>query len=128
VAVVALGLLAGGAASAGATGTGQVMAGQDLKSLFSGKRVYLAVPLGGEIPLHYRSNGVVEGSGEAAGLGKYMTPKDRGRWWVSGSRVCQKWQEWYDGKTFCFKVWKLSSAKIRWLRDDGKQGVARIGN
>ena len=55
-----------------------------------------------------------------------MTPKDRGRWWVSGNKVCQKWQQWYDGRTFCFTVAKLSDSRIRWVRDDGKSGVARI--
>lgn len=102
------------------------LSGDSLRSFMSGKRIYLAVPLGGEIPLNYRRDGVVDGSGEAAGLGKYMTPKDRGRWWVSGSRVCQKWQEWYDGRTFCFTVTKLSNNRIRWVRDDGKSGVARV--
>lgn len=112
-------VLAGGAAA-------EVLAGQTLKSFMSGKRVYLAVPLGGEIPLNYRPGGVVDGSGEAAGLGKYMTPKDKGRWWVSGNRVCQKWQQWYDGRTFCFTVAKLSETRIRWVRDDGKSGIARV--
>ncbi|WP_421694339.1 hypothetical protein [Aestuariivirga sp.] len=102
------------------------LSGQQLKSFVSGKRIYLAVPLGGEIPLTYRPGGVVDGSGEAAGLGKYMTPKDRGRWWVDGKRLCQKWQQWYDGRTFCFTVTKMADNRIRWVRDDGKSGVARI--
>jgi hypothetical protein len=105
---------------------GQALAGQQLKSFISGKRIYLAVPFGGEIPLTYRANGVVDGSGEAAGLGKYMTPTDKGRWWVSGSKLCQQWKEWYKGRTFCFTVAKLSQNSIRWVRDDGKSGVARV--
>ncbi|MCA3560703.1 MAG: hypothetical protein IOC82_06695 [Aestuariivirga sp.] len=102
------------------------LADAQLQSFISGKRVYLAVPLGGEIPLTYRAGGVVDGSGEAVGLGKYMTPKDRGRWWVAGERLCQKWQQWYGGKTFCFTVTKLTGNKIKWVRDDGKSGVARL--
>ena len=102
------------------------LSGAELQSFISGKRVYLAVPLGGEIPLTYRHGGVVDGTGEAAGLGRYMTPKDRGRWWVSGDRLCQKWQEWYGGRTFCFTVTKLADNRIRWVRDDGKSGVARL--
>ena len=104
----------------------EVLSGAALKSFVSGKRIYLAVPLGGEIPLTYRKNGRVDGTGEAAGLGKYMTPKDSGRWWVSGNKLCQKWQEWYDGRTFCFTVAKVSDSRIRWVRDDGKSGVARV--
>lgn len=45
---------------------------------------------------------------------------------VSGNRLCQKWQRWYDGRTFCFTVTRLSAEKIRWVRDDGKSGVARL--
>lgn len=104
----------------------EALSGAALKSFVSGKRIYLAVPLGGEIPLTYRRNGQVDGSGEAAGLGKYMTPKDKGRWWVNGNKLCQKWQEWYDGRTFCFTVTKLSDSRIRWERDDGKSGTARV--
>ena len=109
-----------------ALASGQVLKGDALKSFISGKRVYLAVPLGGELPLNYRSNGRVDGTGEAVGLGRYMKPTDSGRWWVSGNRLCQKWQEWYDGKTFCFTVTKLSDNRIRWVRDDGRSGVARV--
>lgn len=111
---------------AGAAANAEALAGQQLKSFISGKRIYLAVPLGGEIPLTYRAGGVVDGSGEAAGLGRYMTPKDKGRWWVNGNKLCQKWQQWYDGRTFCFTVAKLSDSRIRWVRDDGKSGVARV--
>lgn len=114
------------AAPAVASTDGQALAGQQLKSFISGKRIYLAVPFGGEIPLTYRANGVVDGSGESAGLGKYMAPTDKGRWWVSGSKLCQQWQEWYKGRTFCFTVAKLSQNRIRWVRDDGKSGVARV--
>ena len=120
--VFSLAILAGVPTSASA----DMLSGAALKSFVSGKRIYLAVPLGGEIPLNYRKNGRVDGTGEAAGLGKYMTPKDSGRWWVSGNKLCQKWQEWDDGRTFCFTVTKMSDSRIRWVRDDGKSGVARI--
>lgn len=109
-----------------APASAEALSGQALKSFISGKRIYLAVPLGGEIPLNYNPGGTVDGSGEAAGLGRYMAPRDRGRWWVSGNRLCQKWQQWYDGKTFCFTVTKLADNRIRWVRDDGKSGVARL--
>lgn len=112
--------------SAHAGAAAEALSGAALKSYIGGKRIYLAVPLGGEIPLNYRKNGRVDGSGEAVGLGKYMTPKDSGRWWVSGNKLCQKWQQWYDGRTFCFTVTKVSDGRIRWMRDDGKSGVARV--
>ncbi len=117
--VLALAVLAGPAAA-------EKLSGKALQAFISGKRIYLAVPLGGEIPLSYRHGGTVDGTGEAAGLGRYMAPKDKGRWWVSGDRLCQTWQQWYDGKTFCFTVTRLADDRIRWVRDDGRSGVARL--
>lgn len=126
LAIAAIIAIMSGLPQASASDKGQPLAGSELKSFISGKRIYLATPLGGEIPLNYRAGGVVDGSGDAVGLGRYMTPKDSGRWWVSGNRLCQKWKEWYKGRTFCFTVDKLSESKIRWVRDDGKSGIARV--
>jgi hypothetical protein len=102
--------------------------GKNLKTLINGKRIYLAVPLGGEFPLYYKKGGKVDGSGEATGLGRTMKPNDSGRWWISDAKLCQKWQTWYDGKVFCFTIEKTSDTKIAWVRDDGYSGTARIGN
>jgi hypothetical protein len=98
-----------------------------IRSMVTGKRIYLATPMGGELPLYYRANGRVDGTGEAIGLGKYLKPKDSGRWWVANNRLCQKWQEWYDGRTFCFKLNRISNTKVYWMRDDGRSGIARVG-
>ena len=104
------------------------MSGADIKRDIIGKRIFLAAPLGGELPLNYRRNGRVDGSGEAVGLGRMLAPSDSGRWWIKGNALCQKWQEWYDGRQFCFTITKLSSSSIRWQRDDGESGLARIGS
>ena len=102
------------------------LAGDDLKRTISGKAVYLATPFGGEFPLNYRADGVVDGSGTAIGLGKFMQPTDSGRWWVDGEKLCQKWRSWYDGKPFCFTVQNAGENRISWVRDDGLKGTARI--
>lgn len=102
------------------------LAGDELKRTVSGKGIYLATPFGGEFPLNYRANGVVDGSGKAVGLGKYMQPTDSGRWWVDGDKLCQKWKSWYDGKQFCFTLTAKGSKSIAWTRDDGLSGTARI--
>ena len=104
---------------------GENVAGGVLKKLVSGKRVYLAAP-GGEFPLNYRRSGVVDGTGEALGLGKFLQPKDSGRWWVNGENLCQKWTSWYDGKAFCFTIQPTGVNTISWRRDDGYSGTARI--
>jgi len=43
-----------GLALLGHEASAEVLSGDRLKSFISGKRVYIAVPLGGEIPLNYR--------------------------------------------------------------------------
>lgn len=109
-------------------GQARELADADIREKISGKRIYLAVPLGGEFPLFYRRDGRVDGSGEAVGLGRLARPTDSGRWWVSGNRLCQQWQTWYDGKRMCFQLIHLGGDRLRWNQDNGDTGVARIGN
>ena len=106
----------------------EALKGSELKSLVSGKRIYLKTPFGGEFPLYYQTSGAVSGDGSALGLGKFMAPKETGKWWVDGQNLCQQWPTWYDGKKTCFTVEKTGPTTINWLRDDGKSGTARIGS
>ncbi|MBX9908673.1 MAG: hypothetical protein K2Z25_08160 [Beijerinckiaceae bacterium] len=115
-------------ATAGAAFANTPVEGDAIKQLVSGKRIYLAAPIGGEFPLFYRPDGQVDGSGEAIGLGRFLKPKDKGRWWVRGNNLCQKWETWYDGKTICFTLTDLGGSKVKWVQDNGDTGVARIGN
>ena len=108
-------------------GAADKLAGDALKKHISGKRVYLSATVG-EFPMTYHHNGVVDGSGEALGLGKLLAPKDKGRWWITGENLCQKWEQWYDGKTFCFTVRPTGEKTIAWVRDDGYSGTARIAD
>ena len=103
------------------------MKAADIQRDIIGRRIYLAAPLGGELPLHYQRNGTVDGSGEAVGLGKWLKPKDTGKWWIAGDRLCQKFTTWYDGKQMCFDLTRKSGTSVAWRRDNGETGVARIG-
>ena len=69
----------------------------------------------------FRSNG------EALGLGRFIKPSDKGRWWVSGDRLCQRFETWYNGQTLCFKLTRVGPDRLRWVRDNGESGIARIG-
>lgn len=99
----------------------------DIRARIIGRTIYLAAPLGGEFPLNYRPNGVVDGNGEAVGLGRLAKPSDKGRWWVRDGRLCQRFESWYNGKAMCFVLTNAAPGKVGWLRDDGERGVARIG-
>jgi hypothetical protein len=105
-----------------------VMSGKQIRDAVIGKRIYLAVPMGGEFPLYYRPDGIVDGTGEALGLGRFMRPTDQGRWWVTGNSLCQQWKTWYDGKSTCFTLQQVDDDKLRWKRDDGYTGTARIAD
>ncbi|MCY0094975.1 hypothetical protein [Hoeflea ulvae] len=102
------------------------LAGAELKGFVNGKRVYLATPFGGEFPLNYQPSGVVSGDGTSLGLGKFLAPKENGRWWVKGENLCQQWPTWYDGKATCFRIEKTGDQSLNWVRDDGRRGKARI--
>ncbi|WP_246753014.1 hypothetical protein [Sinorhizobium sp. BG8] len=106
---------------------GQRFSETDIRERIVGKRIYLAAPFGGEFPLNYRSGGTVDGSGEALGLGRFAKPRDSGTWWIKGDRLCQKFRTWYRGKPMCFELYPIGSTRLRWLRNDGKTGTARIG-
>ncbi len=110
----------------GASAFAEEMAGEKLRSLVTDKRIYLSVPLGGEFPLNYKSSGMVTGDGSALGLGRFFAPKETGRWWVKGGNLCQQWPTWYGGKPTCFRISKTGATSIRWVRDDGYSGKARI--
>jgi hypothetical protein len=125
--IVALGCLAMVPAS-GQANEPRLLDGKSVRETVAGRRIYLAVPFGGELPLYYRRDGRVDGTGEAAGLGRFLKPSDSGRWWVDGNRLCQQWQSWYEGKTFCFTLAPAGPDRLAWFRDDGEKGVARIGD
>jgi hypothetical protein len=100
----------------------------DIRSLIIGKTIYLAAPLGGEFPLNYHPSGDVDGSGKALGLGKFIQPNDTGRWWIKADKLCQQFKVWYDGSPMCFDLTETGEGKVKWVRDNGETGTARIGN
>lgn len=112
----------------GATASEQAYSASEIQSMIIGKRIYLATPMGGEFPLNYRKNGVVDGNGEALGLGRFVKPDDTGKWWIKGDQLCQQFTTWYKGAPMCFELYKTGSKTLRWIRDNGQVGTARIGD
>jgi hypothetical protein len=102
--------------------------GDQLRQLVTGRTVFLSAPLGGEFPLNYKPNGTVTGDGEAVGLGRFFAARETGRWFMRGDQLCQQFPTWYSGERLCFTVRDLGNNRIRWTRDNGQTGIARVSN
>jgi hypothetical protein len=121
----AVATLAIGAVEANA---GAALSGDELRGTVSGKTVFLKIS-GFELPIQYSSRGTMKGSmgTVAAALSRGDGSSDRGKWWVDGNQLCQKWNIWMEGNTYCYKLSK-SGSQVRWVRNDGRSGTARIGS
>ena len=64
--------------------------------------------------------------GQAATLARGDGASDRGKWWVSGSQLCQRWSSWMEGKSYCYTLTRRGNS-VSWVRNDGRSGSARIG-
>jgi len=103
------------------------LAGDELRQAVSGKTVYLNIS-GFELPISYAANGRMSGkmSTVAASFARGDGAQDRGKWWVANDQLCQQWTSWMDGKTYCYRLTRDGST-VRWVRNDGRSGTARIG-
>ncbi|MFD0917976.1 hypothetical protein ACFQ14_16350 [Pseudahrensia aquimaris] len=99
----------------------------DIPSLITDKKVILSTTYG-EMPLRYNADMTVIGDGSNTGLVRFFAPKEQGKWWISENQLCQSWPTWYDGKPYCFKIEKTGADSIKWTRNDGYSGTAKIVN
>ena len=102
------------------------LSGAAIKSLVGGKRLLLSTPYGPGLPLQYKTNGTVNGDASKFSVAAMFAPKESGKWWIDGDRLCQKWPTWLKGRTTCFTVDRTGDSTIKWTRDDGQSGTARI--
>lgn len=103
------------------------LSGDELRKAVSGKTVYLRIS-GFELPIRYSPGGSMAGSmgAVASTLARGDGASDRGKWWVSGSQLCQRWSSWMEGKSYCYKFTRRGNS-VSWVRNDGRSGSARIG-
>jgi hypothetical protein len=102
---------------------GERMDSGALRTAVTGKTVQLATPLGA-LPISYRADGTMSGS--AGHLAAYTgSARDRGRWWIVANKLCQRWNTWLGGKSYCFRLHQ-EGATVHWTRNDGLSGVATI--
>jgi len=103
------------------------LVGDELKQAIVGKTVYLNVS-GFELPIRYAANGRMTGKmgTVAASFSRGDGASDSGKWWVADDQLCQKWTSWMDSEQYCYKLTR-KGATVRWVRNDGRSGTARIG-
>jgi hypothetical protein len=103
------------------------LSGDELRKAVSGKTVYLRIS-GFELPIRYSPGGSMSGrmGAVAATLARGDGASDRGKWWVSGSQLCQQWTSWMEGKSYCYTLTRRGHS-VSWVRNDGRSGSARIG-
>jgi hypothetical protein len=95
-----------------------------IRQLVSDRKFLLHTQVGSVVPIIFRSNGRM--TGQAGGLAFFLgSSRDRGRWWVSKGKLCQKWRIWLDRDVHCIKLTERRG-KVWWRSDDGKTGTARI--
>ena len=117
------------ATSATAAENGRDLSGQQLRTALSGKTLYIQTPIGAEVPVKYRHNGTMQGrsSTQLAMLAGEDVNADKGRWWIKSTQLCQKWNNWADGRAYCYRF-RIKGDSVYWTRNDGKSGSARLGN
>ena len=103
------------------------LAGDELRNTISGKTVYLNIS-GFELPIRYSANGRMTGKmgTVAASFSRGDGSSDSGKWWVVNDQLCQKWSSWMESKEYCYKLTRKGS-NVRWTRNDGRSGTARLG-
>jgi len=102
--------------------------GPAVRKALSGKTVYLSTS-GIVLPIAYRNNGTMSGRLEAstAALAGRTSTQDSGRWWISKDQLCQRWNRWQGGKSYCYKL-SRQGQNVVWVRNDGRRGTARISS
>jgi hypothetical protein len=101
------------------------LSGPDIQTTINGKQVMLKTFWGG-FPLRYSTSGAVTGDGTALGLAKFFAPKETGKWWVAGDQLCQQFPTWYKGQKLCFTLERQNETTLKWVREDGYSGTAKI--
>ncbi|MEM8972250.1 MAG: SH3 domain-containing protein [Pseudomonadota bacterium] len=95
-----------------------------LVETFTDVTVNFETPLGVTLPVRFHGDRSL--SGNSGAIARHLgSERDRGRWWVEGPRLCQKWNVWFDGNTNCVEIFR-SGDQITWKGRDGKSGRGQI--
>ena len=103
----------------------ELLSGAMLRQNIPGARIQLDTPLGSVIPIAYGEDGSLQGRAGAVAffLG---AQRDRGKWWVEGSKLCHRWNTWFNGRVNCVRVYREADNRIEWVDQDGERGTGAI--
>ncbi len=100
------------------------LTGAQIRKTITGATIHMHTPLGTVVPVTYAEDGSLRG--KAGSVAFFLgAARDRGKWWVKGRELCQKWSVWFRGKTRCIRV-KRVGRKFYWRDGDGESGTATI--
>ncbi|HRD76320.1 MAG TPA: hypothetical protein PK264_10315 [Hyphomicrobiaceae bacterium] len=102
-----------------------ILTGDAIKATISGRTVNMHTPVG-TIPVVYRANGTMIGIAKDMSLYTGQE-RDKGTWWISGDKLCQRWQAWLDGRQHCVSI-KMTGQTFHWVSSDGRKGSATISH
>ena len=72
------------------------LTGAQIRETITGAVIHMHTPLGTVVPVKYAEDGSL--SGRAGSVAFFLgAAKDRGKWWVKGRQLCQKWSVWFRG-------------------------------
>ena len=111
--------------SAAAASKGKALGSENAKHVLTDSSILIPTPLGGGFRINYGRGGRLSGSSGIFSLNSAWGSSDRGKWWVRNGQVCQKWNTWYKGKPYCFKL-RLDGKTVYWTRNDGLSGKAEL--
>jgi hypothetical protein len=100
------------------------LSGDHLREAVAGKTMVVDTPVG-NLPIRYQANGTMTGQSKAIAQ-ITGTARDNGTWWVSSNKLCQRWDNWLDGKQHCMTIRKEGQATLQWESNDGRSGTATI--
>ncbi len=119
------GFLTSSAIGALAEGT-TPLTGAELETLVPGTHIELDTPISTVVPVQFGENKLM--TGQANGLASYLgSEKDRGRWRITGDKLCLKWFRWFESEERCLVILQDGS-RIYWNDGDGETGTATITN
>jgi hypothetical protein len=121
---VPMALAAMALAAVGAAASDLQLEGDALRRAIAGKTVSLDTPMGG-LPISYRADGTMSGLAKGALAAYAGAAQDGGRWWVVADQLCQRWNTWLGGASYCFRL-RQQGGSVHWTRQDGLSGVATI--